>query len=323
MMADNILDDSPEMALDDPRIAEFLETGKVPGAEPPQEKPDVKAKPPVSSAVATEKDPDAGEAAEDDEPTLKAQIKGLTAELGRRRGNAERVEELEQEIAALKTKKAEAVPSAPDLAWIGKLDDDGLSSKQTDWDDELADARAKYGRAEENSDDRAMDKAGQRILQAKRVLTAFRKETLDRTKRVAEESQTATQFATSIRSEIAEMREAVSELVPDFTEQGSEAWTAGNTEYENHPVLMSQLGPVGEIVAAAMAIVRNPDLLGKHTSSAARKTLIGSLEKSVKKSLSTGASAKAMTPTVDHAAAVSSPEGLANFNAMIERMKGG
>jgi len=115
----------------------------------------------------------------------------------------------------------------------------------------------------------------------------------------------------------------VSELVPDFSEQGSEAWTAGNTEYENHPVLMSQLGPVGEIVAAAMAIVRNPDLLGKHTSSAARKTLIGSLEKSVKKSLSTGASAKAMTPTVDHAAAVSSPEGLANFNAMIERMKGG
>jgi len=311
MATDNIQDNSPEMPLDDPRIQEILTGTK---AEPAPEKTDVKVVA-ASSAETQEKDKEN----DADPDTLKAQIKGLQAELSRRKGNAERVEALEDELKGVKAKL-----SAPkdDFDWIRKLDDDGMASKQTDWDDELADARARYGRAEEAGDDRALERQGQRILTAKRTLSAFRKEALDRVRRQSEEQHEAHTEAQSIQTEIADMRDVVEELLPDVKVHGSDAWNAGNEEFITHPQLMKRLGPLGEVVACAMALVRNPNLLAKNAP-AARREVIGSLEKVVKKSLSTGASSPLTTRSVDHASSIQTSDGLASFNAMIDKIKGG
>jgi hypothetical protein len=315
-----IVDNSPEMALDDPRIAEFV--AKASGEKPEslaEPKKDVKEKPAASSAADK-----ADETDEKDETPehLKAQIRGLQAELTRRKGNSDRVEALEQELQGVKEKLAKPETTS-EFAWIQKLDDEGLSSKSVDWDDELADARAKYGRAEEAGDDRAMERQGQRILQAKKIQSAFRKETLDRTRRNQEEANALHTETQSIQTEIADMREAVSEQFPDLMDQETDLWKAGNDEFNSHPVLMSRLGPLGEVVAAAMAIVRNPDLVSKKAAPNARREVLSTLEKSVKKSLSTGATAPNIQRNVDYTGSVGTAEGLSAFNAMIDKFKGG
>lgn len=315
-----IVDNSSELAFDDPAIVEFL--AKAQGTSTPESKPetkpDVKPKPAASSAAPSDK----AESAEPETPEdLKAQIKGLQAELSRRRGNSERVEALEQELQTMKSKLD--APASNEFAWIKKLDEDDIVSKQTDWDDELADARARYARAEENGDERALEKHGHRILQAKRVLSAFRKETQDRTKQAMQSQQDQQSEFETIRSEITDMQETVNTLVPDVLVRDSEAWLAGKEEYDSHPVLMKQLGPLGEVVACAMAILRNPDLASKKSSSSARKDVIGSLEKSVKKALVTGASTSHTPRNVDYSGAISSGDDLAKFNAMIDKIKGG
>lgn len=314
MATDEIVDNSPEMALDNPVMQDFLKSVDGPAPEAKVEKTDVKPQPAASSAAPAE---------EPETPAdLRAQIKGLQAELTRRQGNSSKVEALETELNSVKEKLANPKPTN-EHAWIQKLDDDDLSSKQTDWDDELADARAKYGRAEDAGDERAMERQGQRILTAKKTISAFKKETLDRTKRVNEEANTYKETAQSISAEIDRMREGVLELMPDLITQGTEAWEAGNKEYLENPYLMKQLGPLGEVVAAAMAVIKNPDLIGKKTTASARKEIIGSLEKSVKKSLSTGSSASSSSRSVDYAAGVQSGDGLAAFNQMIDKIKGG
>jgi len=323
-MKDGIQDNSPEMPLDDPRVAEFLAKAEGREAEPqPDKKEGVKPKPAASPAqVKAEDGADGEEEGADETPEqLKAKIKGLTAELSRRQGNSAKVEQLETELEAVKAKLNQPVSNK--FAWIVKLDDDALASKQTDWDDELADARAKYGRAEEAGDERAMERQGHRILQAKETLSAFRKETLDRTKRNQEEANAFNKEAQAIQSEIDEMHDAVAEAYPEMLTKGSEQWEAANKEFVEHPKLMKQLGPFGEIVAIAMAHIRNPELGGKSAASAVRKEVLGRLDKGIKRSLSTGASAPSTQRSVDYTGAINDAESLAKFNQMIDKFKGG
>lgn len=317
-----IVDNSPEMALDDPRMAEFLSAVKAPKPEPKAEKADVKPEVPASSA---ETKPEGKDDADLDESPdhLKARIRGLQAELTRRKGNSDRVEALEAELQDLREKVNKPAAQTSEFDWIMKLDDEALASKQTDWDDELADARAKYGRAEEAGDERAMERQGQRIITAKKTLSAFRKETLDRTKRMQAEADAAKSEAQSIHSEISAMHEVVSENFPEMLDQSSELWQAGNKIFNSHPALMARLGPLGQVVAAALAVVQHPELSVKRGSVGARREVLGTLEKSVKKALSTGASAPTTTRSVDYMGAVDSGDNLAKFNAMIDRIKGG
>lgn len=302
----HIVDNSPEMALDDPRIQEVL-AGKD-GAEP-KAKTDDKPKATVSSAAAEPEDKEVD--------PKDAEIAGLKAELARRKGNADKLEALEGEIKQLRETKSEA---KNEFIWIQKLDDDALASKQTDWDDELADARARYARAEEQGDENAMARQGQRVLNAKRHVAAFRKEILDRGRRETAAHEDAKREFTAVQAEIESMQDSVSEAFPDFTDQNSALWKAGNDEYLGHPELMKRLGPLGEIVAAALAVVKHPELVKRDTKNA-RREVIGSLEKSVKAALSTGASAPSVQRPVN--IDVSSGEGLQAFNAMIDKIKGG
>lgn len=304
-----ITDNSPEMALDDPRIAEAL-AGKD-EAPKPQSKPDVKPKEAASSA--------APKAEGQEVDPREAEIAGLKAELARRKGNSDKLEALENELKEL---KAERSQPKNEFQWIQKLDDDALASKQTDWDDELADARAKYSRAEETGDERMLERQGQRILIAKKTLSAFRKEILDRGTRRQQEQEQAQREYSTVQSEIESMHEAVSEQFEDFTNPETELWKAGNAEYNAHPALMQRLGPLGEVVAAALAVVKHPELVAKKGGTvSARKEVIGKLEKSVKHALSTGASAPSTNQPVNYD--VSSAEGLAAFEAMISKYKGG
>jgi len=308
----NIVDNSPELPFDDPAVQAVLA-----GTAKPEPKSDAKLKDEPSSDSLKAED---STVVKEDPEQLKAQIEGLKAELGRRKGNADQVERLSAELESLKT-QVKSTKTTDELAWIQQLDDDGLASKHTDWDDELADARARYGQAEEAGNDRAMAQQGQRILTAKKYLAAFRKETLARVTRRSQEAEDARRESTSIQDEVSEMYDYVSEAYPDLLKEGTPLWKAGDAEYRAYPALMSRLGPLGQIVAASLAISKHPDLVGKKGSAVARKEVINDLEKSVKRSLSTGASAPSPSPTATFD--VSSPDGLAQFNAAIEKIKGG
>jgi hypothetical protein len=316
-----IQDNSPELDLNDPGLQAILsgEQSEKKVEAKVEKKADVKPAP-TSSVEATTKEEEEDETDEVDPVALKAQVKGLQAELARRRGNADRVDALEHEITALKTK---ATQPTNEYMWVQKLDDEGLASKSVDWDDELADARAKYGRAEDAGDEKAMERQGQRILTAKKTQAAFRRELMDRTKREHEQAQSLHDETQSIQAEITDMHEAVADLLPDLMMKDSEVWKAGNEEYINHPALMKQLGPLGEVVAAAMAVVRNPALVENKTTPAARRDVLSSLEKTIKKSLSTGAASPTRTRMSDVASSVDSGDGLSKFNALIDRIKGG
>ena len=320
-MADGIVDNSPEMPLDDPRVAEFLAKAQGDPVKPQADSEGVKPKPAASPAPVKPDDKSDDESEDETAEQLKAQRDGLKAELARRKGNSDQVEALRAELAAVKEKLAK--PTENEFSWIVKLDNDALASKQTDWDDELADARSKYGRAEEAGDERAMERQGQRILQAKKTLSAFRRETLDRTKRNQDEAEELRTQTQSIRSEIDAMRDTVETQLPDLLDHDSALWKAGNEEFNAHPELMARLGPLAEIVAAAMAVVRNPDLRGGKSTSKVRKEVISNLDKGIKRSLSTGASAPTTSRAVDYSGAINSGDDLMKFNAMIDKFKGG
>lgn len=307
-----IVDNSPELALDDPLIQSILN----PDTPAATEKKDVKDTPAASSAA-----PVVEEKSDEETPEqLKAQLRGMQAELSRRKGNADAVDVLKGEVAELKAKLS--APATDKLAWIQKLDDEALTSKQVDWDDELADARAKYGRAEETGDERQLERLAQRVLQAKETLKAFRKEGMDRVTR-SQQSFHETQTSQSVaRAELDSMYDKMNAAYPDFINPETALWKAGQEQYRAHPVLMKHLGAMGEVVAAALAVVANPELLPKgQTVSAARKTIVSNLEKGTAKALLTGASAPATSRSA--AVEVNSAQGLSDFNAMIDRVKGG
>lgn len=314
MANDNIVDNAQEVSLDDPALQVLLnrDTGAAPKQQETGEK---KAASPAASAGEQDTNEDT-----DPVKALEAQVEGLKAELSRRRGNSERVEVLEQQLEELRIQAKKGAENDA-YAWVMKLDDDDLVSKQTDWEDELADARARYGRAEEAGDEKSLERHGQRILVAKKTLAAFRKEGLARVTRRQKEAVDTENEVNSIQEEITSMHSAVTEAYPDLLKQDTPLWKAGDQEFRSHPALMKRLGPLGEVVAAAMAIVKNPTLVQAKGVAAGRKTVIDGLEKAVKSQLSTGASA----PRVNAAPEINidSQEGLARFEAMIAKLKGG
>jgi len=337
-----IVDNAPEMALDDPKFIEAMaqiaskkvekadtsvETKPDDNSTPtPSAKTDVKPAVKQEEAASSAEELDTDEGAENDESPekLKARVRGLQAELSRRKGNADKVNELELQLAKIQGQLEQAnKPSKGDTTLedaIRKLDDKGLITKQTDWEDDLADARARYASAEERGDDTAMSKHGQRIAYAKHVLSSIRTETLERSVNRQKQAEVEKNEADAVRTEFDEMYKAVNTEYPDFQDKESDLWKAGDKEYRSHPEMMRRLGPVGEVVAAALAIIKNPQLVQRSEASA-RRDVVGKLEKSVKKALSTGGGAPSTGRTV--VPSIDSADGLAEFNRLIDKIKGG
>lgn len=341
----DIVDNAPEMALDDPKFADMLSKitpkgeakAPVPKTEPVKSESttDGKSDTTEASSASAKTDPDE-KPAESDEGTdndespdkLKARIRGLQAELTRRKGNADKVSELELQLAKVqgqleqinKAPKGTTAENELETA-IKALDDKALISKQTDWDDELADARARYASAEERGDEQALAKQAQRITYAKKVISAIRTESKERTERKQTEDEQSKAHGAKIKTEFDEMYNTMNTEFPDFQDKESELWKAGNKEYLSNPAMMRVLGPAGEIVAAALAILKNPHLITQRSETSVRRDVVGKLEQGVKKALSVGAAApKTGRTTVP---AVDTGEGLAEFNRLVDKIKGG
>lgn len=304
-----IVDNSPELDLSDPKQAALLtgtpvkEEPKVESKEEPKVEPNAEV-PPVEEEEPVDKD---------------AQIKGLKAELARRNGQSDKIRELELELAKKQGASEAKETGDPVAKAISDLADKDLITKQTDWEDELAAARAKYERAEETQNETALQNAQNRIAHAKRVLTALKQEVVDRQERRAFERDAQKTEANQLKSELDSMYADVTEVFPDFQDPSTELWKAGNEEYKANPELMKRLGPAGELVAAAMAILKNG---GKGTGNAAtRKEVLNSIDKGFGKALSKGAStpATAKTPNWN----INNGEDLQKFNEYIDKIKGG
>lgn len=330
-----IQDSSPEMDLTNPaQFEELVAKAKTTKADPVEEKPkdepktDVKETKEASSAPEPEEEvePVDGEETEETPDKLKARIRGLQAELTRRKGNAEKVNELEVQLSRVQgqLEQLNRAPKSNETALedaIKKLDDRALVSKQTDWDDELADARARYAQAEDRGDEKAMERHGSRINYAKKVLSAIRVESLERVERKQQTADAVKDEQAKVKTELDSMYSVLTESYPDFQDNTSELWKAGDAEYKAHPEIMKRLGAAGEIVAAAMAVLKNPNLVTQTTESSARREVVNKLEAGVKKALRSGASSPTTGRTV--VPQVSTGEGLAKFNEMVDRIKGG
>jgi chromosome segregation ATPase len=304
-----IVDNSPELDLNDPKQAALLNPTDAPVKETPKPEPVAEAKQEPVKEASTEVDEGVDK---------EAQIKGLKAELSRREGNAARVHELELKLASLEGKQSQS-NADPIAEAILKLDDRDLIAKQTDWEDELAAARAKYERAEETQNETALQTAANRITHAKKVLTSLKQEVVDRAERKQVERQTLKEEADTLTSELTGMYEQVNEVFPDFQNPETDLWKAGNEIYKANPTLMKKMGPAGEIVAAAMAILQQG---AKGTNTAARKEVLSNIDKGFGKALKAGTSSPNTTRTPDWSAAVTDGAELAKFNAYIDKIKG-
>ncbi len=309
-----IVDNSPELDLSDPATTEILANLTSPKEEKVEAK-DVKETPEVSSTqvkVEPEKEPDS-----------EAQIKGLKAELSRRQGNADKVHELEVELARLQGEmKSTKTTVDPLMDAIQKLDDKDVLDRQTDWEAELSIATAKWERAEDAQNQDALRLAGERITRAKSMLSLLRREVMERsdrkhTARSVQEKETQT-----LTTELTGMYDSVAEAFPAFNEEGSDLWNAGQEVYKANPALMTKLGPAGEVVAAAMAIIKFPNLV-KGGDAATRKDVLKKIDKGFGKVLSTGGNSPSSSRSVDYSNAVGTSEGLAKFEDMISKLKGG
>lgn len=304
-----IVDNSPELDMSKPETAALLE------GKPIEETKDVKPEVKVSSTSTPE-------VTKEEEPVdYEAQIRGLKAELSRRQGNADKVRELELELARVQG-ESKSTKGDPIQEAIQALDDKSLIEKQTDWEDELAAARAKYERAEETGNESSLQTAGNRIARAKQMLSALKQESVSRGERRFEERSKQQEEISELQAELADMFDTVNETFPDLQNQESELWKAGNEVYKANPALMKRLGAAGEIVAAAMAIAKNPNLT-KGTSTSTRKEVLDSIEKGFGKALSAGTSSPNSSRKVDYTQALDSGEGVAKFNQMIEKIKAG
>jgi len=325
-MKDTIVDNAPEMELGGPEFTEML--SKVSPKTEVEEPVKQGEKEKVALSPEATKEPEQGEQEVDTPEALKAQIRGLKAELTRRAGNADKVGELEAQLQNLQG-QLQALSAKPketdELAErIQKLDDKEIYSKISDWQAELSIASSKYERAEESGDEAKIGQAYQRIVNAKRMLSAFNEERDARAERKTKQAEELRTEAEQINDELNSMYEVVNEAFPDFQNPESELWKAGNEVYVQNPALMARMGPSGEILAAALAILRNPDLVGKGKgAAAARRDVISKLDKGLSKALSAGASSPSTARNVDYGKAVASGEDLAKFNSMVDSIKGG
>ena len=310
-----IVDNSPEADINSPEFQALIQ-GKE--AESTDVKPNAEGSSPAAKAEKPDEKPD--------EPAdLEAQVKGLKAELARRSGNADKVDELEKQLQYALGRLDEVSKSAtketdPFISAVKEADEKTLISKQADWEDELADARARLVRAEENNDEAAVEKATNRLRRAKYSLSTIRGELVDRADTNSKNRATLESEAGKIKEELEMMYTAVEEKYPDFQNPESELWKAGNDEFLKHGTILRKLGPAGEIVAAAMAIIKQGK--GEENALDVRKNTIRKIESGLNKAFRAGSGSPTTNKTVN-VEQVSSADGLANFNAFIDKIKGG
>jgi hypothetical protein len=325
MAHDTIIDSSAEM---DPNSEQFA---KMLAGSPPQAdtggKPNGSSPEPQSTEKAAEPDAKEGPSIEE----LQAKIKGLEAELGRRKGNADKIAQLESELEKVKAQReqTESGDDASRLASaIERLSTDALLEKKTEFMDEMADARADLKAAEREGDLKVQQEAAMRILRARKIIVQLDKALIGRNKAELDKATTEAATLKKLKEQSDSLITDAYEMLPDLMKDGkpneqSEVWKAGDAEFRKRPELMASLGPFGELVSLAYALLKNPSLIpgGKADT---RKELLTELENKTSKAFIKGSAAPTKKEAVpDYETMVGTPEGRAAFEKAVEAAKSG
>lgn len=275
------------------------------------------------------KTPSPGASDDEDPKDLQAKLDGLTKELARvRKGKAEsssEVQELREKLANVEGQLAvlsKGTGSKEDGEnRLAKYTDEQLLQGQTEWEDEVDEAKEAMRRARADNDEVTLSKANKALSTARNTLISIRKELHERTKRVGVEQAKAQNETNELVQEISGIYEHTYEVFPDLKDQDSELWKAGNKAFTSHPKLMKQLGPLAEIVAVSLALSENPELLpggGTKKVKEARKELLEEINERAEQTLIKGKGTTSKKTTPDFG---SMPK--QDFDALIHKIKMG
>lgn len=261
----------------------------------------------------------------DDLATLKNSIRGLKAELSRVRGQRSTSEseasELKERLARMEGRLEEIKGSQQNVSAqesIKRLNDEKLLDMDTAYEDELADARAVARLAERDNDQEGIAKANQRITHARQMRTLIKADLARRSEEKVSTRNNAAEEEASLAGELETLFTDMYKTAPELADRNSELWKAGQAEYKKLPNLTKKLGPLGELIATAAAIAKNPQLLSKK----ATEKVLDDIEKITDKAFQKGGTApkagsKSSNFTLNNAADV------ADFEAQVRAVKMG
>ena len=328
--SDGIMDSSPEMDFNSPEFAAAL-AGKAVDKkeEKAKESADETAEKEPGSApdeVETEKESDEKEdpsKEEDKDESEPASVKALRKELKRvraaNREKDEKLESLEAKVNQLAEKSDTKELSEKDrqVVKLTKMSDTDFKRVSNEWRDELVDATAKLHVAQARGDAEAEESAKQRVARAKVAQDLLDEAKEKRAEVTVRSKEKEDEERGHIEESLAAIQDDFLKTLPALKDHESEAFKAGEREYNRHRALMQKMGPMGQMLAVALAIIRNPKLVGRDAV-AARKELINNVEEAASKALDTGVKGGTKGKGIQM------PEpGTQSFEDFIERLKSG
>lgn len=328
MATDGIIDNSPEMEYGSPEFAAAL-AGVKHKAEPKAEKAAVEepakdetgeavTESPSESTPEVDDDKDVKEAEASDDPKAKALAKELKRVRALNRDHEQKVTALEKDVAALKVKAEK--PTDADSQIVDKMvemNDEKFSTLHQQWSEELADAKATYALAKERGDEAETKEAHRRVETAQKANALCVKAASGRaTAKATAESAAKAEIAT-LETELTGIKASYDEAFPELANKSSAIFNAGLAQYKAHQTLMSKLGPVAELVATALAVIKNPKLVGRDPSTV-RKEVVNNIEEAVSNALKPGGVG---TSKGGKASAIPTFKTTEDFNEYIERIK--
>jgi uncharacterized phage infection (PIP) family protein YhgE len=324
------MDSSPEMDFNSPEFAAAL-AGKAVDKkeEKAKESADETAEKDPGSApdeAETEKESDEKEESskeEDKDESEPSSVKALRKELKRvraaNREKDEKLESLEAKVNQLAEKSDTKELSEKDrqVVKLTKMSDPDFKRVSNEWRDELVDATAKLHVAQARGDAEAEESAKQRVARAKVAQDLLDEAKEKRAEVTVRSKEKEDEERGHIEESLAAIQDDFLKTLPALKDHESDAFKAGEREYNRHRALMSKMGPMGQMLAVALAIIRNPKLVGRDAV-AARKELINNVEEAASKALDTGVKGGTKGKGIQM------PEpGTQSFEDFIERLKSG
>lgn len=225
---------------------------------------------------------------------LKNSIRGLKAELSRVRSQRTTSEseasDLKERLARMEGRLEEIKGSQQNVSAqesIKRLNDEKLLEMDTAYEDELADARAVARLAERDNDQEGVAKANQRIAHARQMRTLIKADLARRSEEKVTTRNSAAEEESTLSNELETLFTDMYKTAPELADKNSELWKAGQAEYKKLPALTKKLGPLGELIATAAAIAKNPHLMSKR----ATEKVLDDIERVADKSFHRGGAA--------------------------------
>lgn len=243
---------------------------------------------------------------EKDESSLADKVSALEKELARVR-SAKR-DERDEEVVKLRERLAKMEgklesSASGDRKSIKDYQNKELLAFKHQWDDVLDQAR--------DSGD------AEKVKTSKANIRAIEAELMDRGNPKTPASDPSSDDLEETRKELAAIYEETVKEVPDLADKNSELWKACKVWHDAHPALMKQLGPLGDMMAVSKVMIQQPELL-KGLAVAARKEVIGNIEKATRQAIKSGGGATGVTAAPNFSA-MSSDE----FDKLEQRVMAG